>query len=58
MWGECEQMLVQNMEQLHPHTGNCHQNVIEHSTTSGQNMTELMYTHMHNTGTVDQAITS
>ena len=33
LWGEPEQVHVQNMKQLHVHE--CHQNLIEHRTTSG-----------------------
>ena len=34
LWGEPERLHMNNMEQLHAH--DCHQNVTEHSTTSGK----------------------
>jgi len=41
-WGEPERVHMQNMEQLHAHE--LHQNVAEHSTTSGHKMWQNVHT--------------
>jgi len=49
LWGDPEQVHMQNMEQLHTHDQ--HQNMTEHGTTSGHRIWSKVYTCIHNSGT-------